>query len=78
MSDDRESAEKPWNYHDSPQAVAGIVIGAAVLGIVLAFALNGVGERHKVATNAPTSPAPVTAPPLVPEPPVGSKIEPKT
>ena len=47
------------------------MIGAAILGIVLALALNSGGERTKVATSAPSSPAPVTAPPLVPAPPVG-------
>src|SRR5262249_5427275 len=75
MGEDLEAAGKPWNYHDDPKTMAAIAIGAAILGIVLAFALNSAGERTSVATNAP---APVTAPPFVPTPPVGSKVEPKT
>jgi|RhiMetStandDraft_4_1073278.scaffolds.fasta_scaffold1043956_1 hypothetical protein len=75
MSEDLDAAGKPWNYHDDPRTMAAIALGAAILGIVLALALNSVGERTSVATNAP---APVTAPPLVPSPPVGSKVEPKT
>jgi hypothetical protein len=78
MNDDREIAGKAWTYHDDPKTTAAIVVGAAILGIVLALALNMGGERTKVATNAPGSAAPVTAPPLVPEPPVGSTVEPRT
>lgn len=78
MSEDRDIAEKAWTHHDDPRTTAGVVIGAAILGIVLALALNSGGEHTKVATSAPSSPAPVTAPPVVPAPPVGSTIEPRT
>jgi hypothetical protein len=77
MNDDREIAGKAWTYHDDPRTTAAIVVGSAILGIVLALALNMSGERTKMATNAPTS-APITAPPLVPEPPVGSTVEPRS
>jgi hypothetical protein len=78
MTDDRETAGKGWTHHDDPRTTAAIVVGSAILGILLALALNMAGERTKVATNAPTTSAPVTAPPLVPEPPVGAKVEPRT
>jgi hypothetical protein len=70
-------AGKPWNYHDDPRAIGAIAIGAAILGIGLALVLNSGGEFTRLAT-APSSHAPVTAPPVVPEPPVGTIIEPKT
>jgi hypothetical protein len=75
MGEDLDTA-KPWNYHDSPKAIGTITIAAAVLGIALALALDSGGERTRVAT-APSSQAPMTAPPVVPVPPVGSNIEPK-
>ena len=70
-------AETQWSYHDNPKVVGGIVAGAAILGIALALALNTGSDRTKVAT-APSSQAPVTAPPVIPVPPVGSTVEPKT
>ena len=68
--------ERQWSYHDNPKVIGAIAAVAGLLGIVLALAFNSGGERTTVATVTP--PPPVTAPPLVPEPPVGSTVEPKT